>query len=207
MSHAVTSCLLIAIALVIGACGDAGDTANDTESEAAQEGAPAPSSTSPPASAPSTTSTTESSAITDQSTAPSTVAPPATTSQEPGTTNTTQPPGAPAEDAPSGDVDPGEPTTIAPDTAVPPGFESLVAAARTDLAGRLGVDASQIGIAGAESIVWPDAGLGCPQPGMAYAQVQVDGFRLVLTHGGASYAYHGGGDRPQPFLCDKPSFP
>jgi len=205
MSHAVTGCLLIAIGLALGACGDAGDTGDVTESEAPQEAAPAPPTTSPPSSPQSTTSTTSTTA--DQSTAPSTAAPPVTTSEEPGTTSTTEPPDAPAEDAPSGDADPDQPTTIAPDTAVPPGFESLVAAARTDLAGRLGVDASQIGVAAAESIVWPDAGLGCPQPGMAYAQVQVDGFRLVLTHGGASYVYHGGGDRPQPFLCEKPSFP
>ena len=87
------------------------------------------------------------------------------------------------------------------------GLEALVAAARADLAELLGVAESEIDVVLAESIVWPDASLGCPQPGMEYAQVQVEGWRTVLTHGGTSYAYHGGGSRLDPSLCRTPSFP
>ena len=57
-----------------------------------------------------------------------------------------------------------------------------------------------------ESITWPDGGLGCPQPGIAYIQVQVDGYRILLSYKGAAYPYHGGGRRG-PFLCEHESYP
>jgi hypothetical protein len=50
--------------------------------------------------------------------------------------------------------------------------------------------------------VWSDAGLGCPQPGMAYIQVPQDGYLIILRANNQLYNYHGGGrgDNP-PFLC------
>lgn len=206
MSRAATGILLIVIGLALGACGGAEDVGGITEPGGSQTVASESPSTSPPTTDQSAPSATNPTATTDQTTAPSTTTPPSTNS-ETVVSSTTQPPQEAADPPPTEEVVPAEPTTTAPDTAVPPGFESWVAAARSDLASRLGVDAAQIGIAVAESIVWPDAGLGCPQPGMAYAQVQVEGFRIVLEHDGASHAYHGGGNRPQPFLCEKPSFP
>jgi hypothetical protein len=38
---------------------------------------------------------------------------------------------------------------------------------------------------------------------MAYIQVMVEGYRIMLQHAGQLYAYHGGGSRP-PFLCENP---
>ena len=69
-----------------------------------------------------------------------------------------------------------------------------------DLAGRLGVGSDSIRIAGVEEVVWPNAGLGCPQPDMKYAQVQVDGLRITLIHDDLTYVYHSGGSA-EPFLC------
>ena len=78
----------------------------------------------------------------------------------------------------------------------------LVATAVADLTQRLGVDPSQVSVLSARAVTWPDRGLGCPQPGMVYPQVQVDGAKIELTVGGTVYAYHSGGSRG-PFLCEK----
>jgi hypothetical protein len=82
-------------------------------------------------------------------------------------------------------------------------FESQVQLAKEDLAGRLGVEANQIELVSAEAVIWPDGSLGCPQPGVAYTQVQQDGLRIVLQVGDKTYSYHSGGVRP-PFLCEEP---
>jgi len=93
-----------------------------------------------------------------------------------------------------------------PDSPTPgpvePGLETLVAMAREDLARRLGVPIEQIEVLEARSVVWPDASLGCPQPGMSYAQVLVEGALVRLRAGGQVYAYHSGGRRA-PFLCEQ----
>jgi hypothetical protein len=72
----------------------------------------------------------------------------------------------------------------------------------TDLAGRLGSDSSSISVISAEMVVWPDAALGCPEPGMVYTQVQVDGLLIKLSAGGVEYRYHTGGRVSTPFLCE-----
>lgn len=86
--------------------------------------------------------------------------------------------------------------------SVDPALATFVATAVADLAQRLGVDPSEVSVLSARSVTWPDRGLGCPQPGMAYPQVQVDGSRIELSARGILYAYHSGGSRG-PFLCDK----
>lgn len=99
----------------------------------------------------------------------------------------------PTEDSPEGatPITPGEPVLTGP-----------AAAAVADLAARLGVDPSGVEVVSVESVIWPDGSLGCPQPGMAYTQVQVDGALITLDAGGRMYAYHVGGSR-DPFLCEK----
>ncbi len=66
----------------------------------------------------------------------------------------------------------------------------LVAQAIADLAGRLGVAAEAIQVRSVEAVEWPDASLGCPQPGMVYAQVITPGYRIVLEAEGQAYEYH-----------------
>ncbi|HSR44477.1 MAG TPA: hypothetical protein VLT15_04505 [Acidimicrobiia bacterium] len=80
-------------------------------------------------------------------------------------------------------------------------LQPLVDLALADLSARLALDPGQISLVAAERVVWPDGGLGCPQPGMAYTQVQVDGTYLELFANGVAYPYHSGGSRG-PFLCD-----
>jgi hypothetical protein len=76
--------------------------------------------------------------------------------------------------------------------------------AKADLAERLGVPTDDIAVVSSEEVTWPDSSLGCPQPGMMYAQVLTSGSRIVLTAAGRSYEYHSGGQRP-PFLCENPA--
>lgn len=96
-----------------------------------------------------------------------------------------------------------ETTTVPPASpSFDPSLQRLVDLATADLAERLGIAASAISVASAEAVVWPDAGLGCPQPDMAYIQVPVDGALVVLNAGGGEYRYHSGGRVTEPFLCE-----
>ena len=61
---------------------------------------------------------------------------------------------------------------------------------KDDLARRLKVPVSDISVVSVEAVDWPDTSLGCPQPGMAYAQVITPGFRMVVEAAGESYEYH-----------------
>lgn len=65
-----------------------------------------------------------------------------------------------------------------------------VQAAVEALGQQLGVDPGMIEVVEYQSVDWPDASLGCPLPGMVYAQVVTPGYRVVLETGGQSYEYH-----------------
>jgi hypothetical protein len=70
---------------------------------------------------------------------------------------------------------------------------TVVQAAKKDLARRLNVRQESIELAGAiEDVTWPDTSLGCPEPGMMYAQVLTPGYRFKLQSGGKPYDYHTG---------------
>lgn len=86
-------------------------------------------------------------------------------------------------------------------TPLDPSLEQIVTQARNDLAQRLAMDPKQIELVEAASVTWPDGSLGCPQPGMAYTQVLVDGLLIRLRAGERIYEYHSGGARA-PFLCE-----
>ena len=62
--------------------------------------------------------------------------------------------------------------------------------AMNDLAQRLGVAKSAITLVKIEAVEWPDASLGCPRPGMMYAQVITPGYLVVLRASGRNYEYH-----------------
>ena len=81
-------------------------------------------------------------------------------------------------------------------------MDPLIQMAKADLAKRLGVPESEIEVLEARAVVWPDAALGCPQPGMAYIQIPFDGGLIVLEVDGQEYNYHTGGN-DGPFLCEQ----
>jgi hypothetical protein len=87
-------------------------------------------------------------------------------------------------------------------TPFPTSIQQAVDQAKADLAKRLNVDAAQIEVLDASTATWPDKGLGCPKPGMAYAQVTVEGLLIRLRANGQAYEYHSGGGGA-PFLCEK----
>jgi hypothetical protein len=84
--------------------------------------------------------------------------------------------------------------------SIDPGLKPYIDIAVSDLAQRLSITVEQIEVASATLKEWPDASLGCPQPGMQYAQVMTDGALIVLEVNGKAYNYHAGGSRT-PFLC------
>lgn len=95
---------------------------------------------------------------------------------------------------------PTQMTPADPQTFALPVDDPIVQQAVADLAARLGIAPEVITVLSVEAVTWPDSSLGCPQPGMAYLQVLVDGLRIRLSAKGALYEYHSGGDQP-PFLC------
>lgn len=84
---------------------------------------------------------------------------------------------------------------------IEPGLDFLIQQAVADLSQRLGVEPESIQVLEAKSVTWPDGSLGCPQPGMHYIQVLMDGAYILLHADGKDYPYHSGGSRP-PFLCE-----
>lgn len=87
---------------------------------------------------------------------------------------------------------------IAPPAA--PKLRELVAEARKDLAKRLSVEPESLDLLEISEVVWPDASLGCPQPGKAYPQVTREGFLIRLRFGKRVYRYHSG-ESGVPFFC------
>jgi hypothetical protein len=55
---------------------------------------------------------------------------------------------------------------------------------------RVGPD--QVAIERAESVVWSDGSLGCPEPGMAYTQALVKGYWVVVEAAGKKYDFRVG---------------
>lgn len=68
--------------------------------------------------------------------------------------------------------------------------EQLREMARADLSDELGIDPADIQLVEVESVEWPNTSLGCPQPGMMYAQVLTPGYRLTLQVNDQQYVYH-----------------
>lgn len=87
----------------------------------------------------------------------------------------------------------------------PAGLEQTlqVQQAKADLASRFAIAESAITFVDARLVVWPDGSMGCPQPGMMYTQVLVDGMVIWLEADGKTYQYHVGGVG-EPFLCESP---
>ena len=82
------------------------------------------------------------------------------------------------------------PTPAATEVEPPAKAEQAIRLAREDLARRLGLAPEAIRLVSVEAVEWSDTSLGCPQPGMMYAQVITPGFRVVLEAGGETYEYH-----------------
>ncbi len=101
--------------------------------------------------------------------------------------------GAPAPTVESQRQEETKTSTPAPEATqakLPPEAEQVVQLAREDLTRRLDLAPEEIQVVSVEAVDWPDTSLGCPQPGMMYAQVITPGFRVVLEAEGQTYEYH-----------------
>ena len=86
---------------------------------------------------------------------------------------------------------------VQPSSSAEPGTVGLPASVTDPVVaevGRIaGVPVDRVTIVSAEAVTFPDGSLGCPQPGMAYTQVPVDGYKIVLEAGGTTYDIRGSG--------------
>jgi len=87
---------------------------------------------------------------------------------------------------------PGDDMPKDPPLPIPrsPGLEALTERAKVDLAQRLSAPASQIKAIETKEAIWPDASLGCPQPGSVYAQIPTPGYLVMLEYDGNEFEYH-----------------
>lgn len=94
------------------------------------------------------------------------------------------------------------------DTPAPPADEAvpgeLQTTARRLLADELDLDEGDFRLESSEAVGWPDASLGCPKEGYAYAQVITPGYKLVFEHAGESYAVHTNSDGSHMVICGNP---
>ena len=84
--------------------------------------------------------------------------------------------------------------------------DSIVSAAKEDLAGKLDVDAGKIDVKEAIFVVWSDGSLGCPRPDVVYTQAEEPGYRIILEYEGQQYDYRAT-ERGYLFLCELPMNP
>ena len=72
--------------------------------------------------------------------------------------------------------------------------------AKTTLARARSIAVASIEVDSAQAIQWQDTSLGCPAPGMMYAQRLVSGYKVVLRAAGTSYDVHVG--EGNAVICD-----
>jgi len=78
--------------------------------------------------------------------------------------------------------------------------QGILEAILKEIAGSAGVGRDQIAIERAESVVWSDGSLGCPEPGMAYTQALVNGYWVIVEAAGKKYDFRVGSGGSF-FLC------
>jgi hypothetical protein len=69
--------------------------------------------------------------------------------------------------------------------------EFIIAIVR-DLAAGLAIPEEEITVERVEPVTWRDGSLGCPEPGMLYSQMLIDGFHVLLRARGETHDYRVG---------------
>ena len=80
---------------------------------------------------------------------------------------------------------PSQGTTDLPASIIDPVVDEIARVA--------GATPAEVVVVSGDAVTFPDGGLGCPEPGMAYTQVQVDGYKIVAVANGTTYDYRGTG--------------
>jgi len=118
---------------------------------------------------------------------PTRAAPTDTDIPETFTETPTVPPSSPTPTQPPSDTATAFPTPVVPGSDSD--REEIVAVVAADLAQQLGISPDQITVIRVTAKTWSDASLGCPEPGMMYAQVLTPGYQMILDAGGNQYVY------------------
>jgi hypothetical protein len=101
-------------------------------------------------------------------------------------------------------ISPASPPPLAPAGFPLDPSSILVQGAIDDLAERLGVERDAVIVVDSRGVTWGDTSMGCPEPGVGYLQVLVDGALAILEVDGRRYHYHGGNPLK---LCENPKSP
>lgn len=187
-SHILLAVSLLATASLLNGC--APEVVTQSVAEAQVQDVPGEESTAEPVEEPTAEPTEEAAeAPTDEAI------------EEPGDESTEEPPAA--EGAPVPEL-----TTQGVDAATAQPFAERALATLAES----GVEPADVTSIQVEAVDWPDAGLGCPQPGQMYASVITPGYRIALDTGGdtgggtgaESYAVHTSSRLDGPFvLCEQ----
>ena len=84
--------------------------------------------------------------------------------------------------------------------------QELVRQVVDEAAARAEVDPSEVVVVAADAVTWSDGSLGCPEPGMAYTQALVPGYRVVVEAGDVEMSFHASGSGDSVF-CEDPRPP
>ncbi len=87
-----------------------------------------------------------------------------------------------------------------------PAQETAVQISKNNLSRRLDIGIDQITVVSVTDVTWSDTSLGCPQPGMAYAQVLTPGYMIQLEASGKTYTYQSD-TKGNVVECGGPEFP
>jgi hypothetical protein len=85
---------------------------------------------------------------------------------------------------------PQEDTDMVPVTPPDEAAEKMVTLVKQHLAQKLSIAIDQIVLSDIRPVLWRDAGLGCPKPGIDYIRVETPGYNISLDAGGRTYTYH-----------------
>ena len=80
--------------------------------------------------------------------------------------------------------------------------DAATRAAINDLAAKRQVAPEAVQVVSTSEVDWSDTSLGCPQPGMFYAQIIVQGYKIILSAGGQQVEYHAD-QRGRVVTCNK----
>jgi hypothetical protein len=88
-------------------------------------------------------------------------------------------------------TDATDPSIVPPTANQPsPAEQKMIDLSRKNLSQKLNISIDQIVLISIQQIIWRDASLGCPKPGIDYIRVETPGYSILLDAGGKTYNYH-----------------